>query len=448
MSGTVDVRKRLPLALVVAATPLVLLAQEPRQWTFDDTPAMGSRADGLSGKALVVAAGASASYDVAGACTREGTLSFYYRLPAEGDEDGLTIVRLGEHALTYEKRRLRWYRPADGEAGRKASIPVHSALSRERFVLIEVGWSVKQRAVIFAAGRLVSWMGTFELPETENDSVKLVLGPGTFDEMQLEPDATAAGGRYRGVLVLERLDRPDLPQYWKWYNRGGIGVRLIPGFNGTSGAMATPPSIDRYVRFQLPLGYFRVSEDMWLCGAFYSGNGHAAHCMVRTWPKLEKHPNHWLRRSIPAGKWHAEKIPLARFALVPGHIAQGVSFGSYKVGERYVAADNVCLIRGRDTIAPKKVPHLEAKASATGVHLKWARTTDDICVVGYVVFWSNVPKFERSDDEVVCRTLDTSFTHEYVTHAGTWYYAVAAIDLFDNVGPISDVVCVTVGGLP
>ena len=69
-------------------------------------------------------------------------------------------------------------------------------------------------------------------------------------------------------------------------------------------------------------------------------------------------------------------------------------------------------------------------------------------MAGYVAFWPNVPKFERSDDEIVCRTLDTSFTHEYVTHAGTWYYAVAAIDLFDNVGPISGVVSVAAGGPP
>jgi hypothetical protein len=258
--------------------------------------------------------------------------------------------------------------------------------------------------------------------------------------MRLEPDVEASGARYKGVIFQVRFDGEKIDSRVRHYNRK-LKWKRIPGYNGSRAALCSPRQGGRYFSIHVPMGSFRVTGDTWLCAAWLTSNGRASNCMVRLWPERKKHPNHWLRRSMPANRWNPKKLPLVRFGLQEGFIATGVSFGSRGPGERHVAVDDFCLIRGADTRPPSAVPALKAQTTPDGgVRLSWGHAKDDICVAAYIVYWANVPELEQSEDEIVCRTSGTEFTHAFVPHPGDWYYAVAAEDLFGNVGPPSRVV--------
>jgi hypothetical protein len=155
--------------------------------------------------------------------------------------------------------------------------------------------------------------------------------------------------------------------------------------------------------------------------------------MVRAWPKMEKHPNHWLRKKLPPGEWHAVRTPLERFSLKYGSLVSQISCGSMGREERWLATDNFCIFRGKDTTPPDKVEGLTATVT-DGIRLNWEPASDDICIAGYRVFWSNVERFELSKHETIATTLNREFTHRFITHPGNWYYTVAAVDLFGNIG--------------
>ena len=456
-----DVRCLVLIALIAAPA---FAAPPAIEWSFDERPvgisngkeitaeATGEvRLDpkGVSGSAL----NSRAAFQVPAAFAADATLSFHYRLPpkpadkkaAQKQYEQLRIVSLGEHVLTYEKNRLRWYRPGKGEGERKAWLPKHSFLTPKKFVLLEIGWSAEQGCFLFADGLAVARMDAPHLSRPETPTVRLSFENGAFDSARLEPDATKSGARYTGVISAERFDGDKLPQLWAWYNRGkwkgDDALKHIPGFNGSKGAVATPTKDGRYFSMYCPVGFFRVTDDTYLCAAVFATNGSEQTCMVRAWPKVTpdgRHVNHWLRSKNPPGKWTPKKTSLARYKLPSGYIAQGFSFGARGPAERSIAIDNVVLFRGKDETPPAKVAGLKAVENDEGVKLTWKPAQDGDCVAGYVVYWSNVPKFRFDDGEVAGRTLDLTFTHKHVTHAGTYYYAVAAEDLFGNRGLASD----------
>jgi len=431
------------------------------EWTFDEglngrsgetvlapteRPGTAEQPEGVFGKALTVSPRAPVTYSVSSDFMRECALSFYYKLPPAPEKDGhqkVVILRLGDQVLTYELHKRLFFYTQTAAAKRPNGVALHrDQLRDDEYVLIELGWAPDQPSYIFIRGIASTWMRGLVASEATDSAVPLTLVEGTFDEMRLEPTVEASGARYRGVLRRLDFEAEEFDSYLLFRNRHRWKDKLhrIPGHNGSDGALKTDEAEGRHISVSLFLGYFRVTEEMYLCGAYRASNGNATRTFVRTYPrKLEHHPNYWLRTRIPKDKWHVEKTPLSRWGLKPGHLAEGVTFGSGGRGRRHLAADNVTLVRGRDTVLPDKVARLTAEETETGgVRLEWRPAQDNVCTAGYAVYWSNVPKMTLDDDEIVGRTLDTTFTHEMITHAGTYYYAVAAVDVFGNVGPAAD----------
>ena len=437
------------------------------EWTFDgdldgrsgeavlaptERPETAEQPKGVSGKALTVSPRASVTYSVSGDFMRECALSFYYKLPPAAKKDGhqkVVILRLGDHALTCEQSKRLFFYAQTAAAKRPNGVALHrDQLRYDEYVLIEFGWAPDQPCYIFIHGIASTWMRDLVMPKATGDAVPLTLVAGTFDEMRLAPNVESSGARYQGVLRRLDFEAEKFDSYLLFRNRHNWKDKLhrIAGHNGSDGALRTAEAEGRHISVALFLGHFRVTEEMYLCGAYRASNGNATRNSARTYPKkLEHHSNYWLRGDIPKDKWHVEKTPLSRWGLEPGYLVEGVTFGSGGKGRRYLAADNVTLVRGRDTVPPDKVTSLKAKETAAGgVKLHWQPAQDNVCTAGYVVYWSNVPKMTLDDDEIVGRTLGTTFTHEMITHAGTYHYAVAAVDVFDNVGPAADAVRVEI----
>lgn len=451
------------LLLAVLAAFLTMARPAPAQpqpchWSFDGTlsgkmgdatiaPAEGSSAAtwcaGVEGKALAVA-GKPVSFRLPAACAAEGAISFHYKAPAAAKANAgrLEILRLGSRRLLYDRRRLVW---VEGEQPYKSWSPSHSFLSAGKFVLIEIGWSAAQGCWIFVNGLAVTRMEgwTPELPTGE--TVTLCFVEGVFDEARLDPDARASGARFRGVLVREDFEN-GLTEEWRSVNRAN-DVRLIDGFNGSKQALAGPVRAGPHFSIYLPLGFFRVTEDLRLCAAVRSSNGKLSTCLVRIWPGAEamkEHVNNWLRWDVPREEWTPQRLPIVRWGVKPGWIVQGLSFGSIGPEERYVAIDNVCLIRGDDTTPPAQVRGLKAVVKDGAVALSWLSAQDDVGLAGYDIHWSNVPALWLDDRDRIATTPKPEFRHEFIPHAGTYYYAVSAVDLFGNVGSASAAVKVEI----
>lgn len=451
---------RYVLGLVALLFGLLPTTAHPQalQWSFDgalagkmdevsigavDGQAGAAWCDGVLGKALVASA-KGVRFEVPATFAESGALSFYYRLPAAGAKaDRLELLRLGAYRLLYDRRRLVW---VEGDRPGKEWSPRHSFLSGDRFTLIEIGWSAEQGCWIFADGLVATRMEGWTPAQAIGDKVALSFVEGVFDEVRLETDARTAGARFRGVLVRESFEK-GLSDEWRSVNRAN-DVRLIDGFNGSRQALAGPAKGGPHFSIYLPLGFFRATEDMHLCMTVRSSNGKVSTCLVRSWPGAEamkEHPNNWLRWSIPSDAWTPEKVPLARWGVKPGWIVQGVSLGSQGPEERWFAVDNVCLLRGADRTPPAQVAGLKAEVKEGAVRLSWQPAQDDVGVAGYVVYWSNVPQMWLDDRERVAQTVHAEFLHDAIPHPGTYYYAVAAIDLFGNVGKASAPTKVDVG---
>ena len=456
------------LAAWTVATP-VLAAEGVIEWPLDGsaegrcakatlkpTSAVAGSAwvPGASGKALSVPSGKPVTWNVPVSYLRECALSFRYKLPPSPEKGRawgmrkLAILRWGDHVLGYELgRRLVFYPETIGARKFGAVTLELGALRDDRFVMIEIGWSDEERCQVFVHGIVATWMRKPIKIKAAGPTVSLTLLAGTFEDMRLGPRIQDAGARYRGILAAHRFEAAKLPSYLLFRNRGHWKgkLRRVPGFNGSAGAIRCDEANRRHIGISLFLGSFRVTEDMYLCGAFFSSNGRVTRTFVRVYPrKLKHHPNYWLRGRIPKAKWTAERIPLSRWGLKPGHLADGLTFGSVGKSNRWLAADNVTLIRGKDTTPPAKVTGLKLRQTDGGIHLTWKPATDDVCVGDYVVYWSNVPKMTLDENEVVGTTLDRQFTHTRIPHFGTYYCAVAARDLFGNVGPASEKVKVEI----
>ncbi len=454
--------------LVVFAATCTFAAPAKIEWTFDNdlngreekkalvptlAPPSLALFEGVSGKALNVTSKAPVTYSIPAAFVRECALSFYYKLPrhnADSKRKGaekVVILRMGDYALTYEANKRLFFHT--GEAERPNGVALHrDQLREDEYVLIELGWSREQPCFIFIRGIASTWMRNLVSPKVNGESVDLTLVAGTFDEMRLGPNVETSGARYRGVLAKLDFESEKFDSYFLFRNRHHWKDKLhrVRGYNGSQGALKTDEAEGRHISVSLYIGYVRVTEEMYLCGAFRSSNGNATRLFVRTYPrKLEHHPNYWLRFSTPKDRWFVDKTPLSRWGLKPGYLVDGVIFGSGGKGRRFLSADNVTLVRGRDTVRPDKVTSVRARETdAGGVELNWHPARDNVCTSGYVVYWSNVPKMTLEDEEVVGRTHATSFTHDRIPHAGTYYYTVAAVDVFGNIGPAADAVKVEV----
>lgn len=394
---------------------------------------------GIGGKALLVN-GLPVTLEIPPAFVQKGALSFYCRLPAKLPER-LEVLRLGGFTLTVVRRQLFWLREGHtAEQEKKAWCPRQSWPSEEQFVLIEIGWAEGQPSFLFINGLLTTRMEPAEAPATPAASLSLLAG--AFTAMRLEDDETQAGARFQGVLAREDFES-GAPEPWKTANKSLPG-RLLEGFDGSRYAFASPVKAGGYFPLQAPFGYVRVTEEMYLCGAFYATDGKVQSCLVRTWPKLTQHPNNWLKWESDPAQWTPTAIPLLRWKVKPGWIVDAISLGSAGPAERYLAMDNVCLLRGRDTEPPSQVTGLKADVSREGVRLSWQPASDNVCVAVYRVYWANVPTLRCDASEVVSLTLQREFKHEMIPHPGKWYYAVAAVDLFGNVGKPSDTVAVDV----
>ena len=463
-----EVKQILLRAVVAFATSGAFADPAEIEWTFDaglngrageallapsGAPTKPTQPEGFSGKALTVSPETPVTYSVSAAFMRECALSFYYKLPRPPKDakpkgaDKVVILRMGEYALTYElNKRLFFYA---GGTERPNGVTLHrDQLQADEYVLIEIGWAPDQPCYIFIHGLASTWMREPVSPKVAGDTVDLALVAGTFDEMRLGPKVESSGARHQGILARLDFEGEEFDSYLLFRNRHHWKdkLRRIPGYNGSRGALKTDEAEGRHIAVSLFLGFFRVTEGMYLCGAFRSSNGRVTRNLVRVFPRrLEHHPNYWLRDTIAKDKWHVEKIPLSRWALKPGHLVEGMSFGSTGHGRRYLAADNVTLLRGKDTVPPAAVKGLKAEETdAGGVKLEWQPAQDDVCTAGYVVYWSNVPKMTLDENEIAGRVQILTFTHERIPHAGTYYYTVAAVDLFGNVGPAADAVKVEV----
>ena len=424
--------------------------------TFRPTAAVAKSAwvAGVSGKALAIAPGSPVTYNVPVSFLPECALSFNYRLPPAPKKGGawggrkLAILRWGDHVLSYELgRRLVFYPESVGARKFGAVTLELGALRDDRFVTLEMGWSDEERCQIFVHGIVATWMRKPIKIRSAGSTVPITLLAGTFDGLRLEPKVQAAGVRYRGALATHRFEAKQLPSYLLFRNRHYWKgkLRRVPGFNGSAGAIRCGEANRRHIYMGLFLGSFRVTEDMYLCGAFFSSNGHVTRTFVRIYPKkLKHHSNYWLRGRIPKAKWHVERTPLSRWGLKPGYLVEGIAFGSVGKSSRWLAADNVTLVRGKDTTPPAKVTGLKMKQTDEGVLLTWQPAFDDVCVADYVVYWSNVPEMKLDENEIVGKTLGREFTHTRIPHFGTYYYAVAARDLFGNTGPASEKVKVEI----
>ena len=444
--------------LLLSVLSAALLAVQPARaqplpchWSFDGKlagrmgdapvdPVEGLTAatwcDGVQGKAMAVT-GKPVSFRLPAAYATNGALSFHYRAPAASETKGdrLEILRLGDRRLLYDRRRLVW---VAGEQPFKNWSPSHSFLSADRFVLVEIGWSAEQGCWIFVNGLAVTRMDNWTPEKPAGETVTLAFVEGVFDDVRIESDARACGARFRGVLVREDFEK-GLSDEWRAVNRSN-SPRMIEGFNGSKQALAGPLKAGPHFSIFLPLGFFRVTEDLRLCATVRSSNGKISTCLVRVWPGAEamkEHVNNWLRWDVPPEEWVPQRLPIARWGVKPGWIVEGLTFGSTGPEERYVAVDNVCLIRGDDTTPPAQVGGLTTVVKDGAVLLAWQAAQDDVGVAGYNVYWSNVPAMRLDERERIAVTLKPEFRHESVAHAGTYYYAVSAVDLFDNVGKAS-----------
>jgi hypothetical protein len=446
------------LATLLSAVPLAQALPLACHWTFDgaltgrmgDVPveAFDGQADarwceGVQAKALAVT-GNGVSFRLPAAYAAAGALSFHYRISpaAKGQGERTEILRFGGRRLLYDRGRLLW---VAGESPYKNWSPRHSFLSADRLVLIEIGWSVEQGCWIFVNGLAVTRMEGLSPEEPAGETVTLTFVEGVFDEARIEPDARASGARFRGLLVREDFEK-GLTEEWREANRMNA-PRVIEGCNGTKQALAGPIKAGPHFSIYLPLGFFRVTEDLRFCATVRSSNGKVSTCLVRTWPGAEamkEHVNNWLRWDVPPEEWTPQRLPIVRWGVKPGWIVQGLSFGSLGPEERTVAVDNVCLIRGEDRTPPAQVEGLKAVVKDGVVSLAWSPAQDDVGVGGYNVYWSNTPAMWLDERERIAVTIKPEFRHEFIPHPGRYYYAVSAVDLFGNVGKASAVALVEV----
>ncbi len=391
---------------------------------------------GPEGKALSVSEKSPASAPVVAAQVEQGALSFYYRPP--GGARSIEILRLGEYQLLLQNGQFLW-QPGAAKAGKPWSAAKWA--SDGNFVLVEIGWEPGQAALVFINGLLLTRMD----PPAEAHappSPQLTLLNGTFARVRLESDPALSGTRYKGVLVLETFDEGKFNAVYEAHNHD-TGARIVPGFDGSSGAIATPVKDGRYFSIWLPLGYFRVTEDTYLCGAWYSTSGEMNRSFVRILPLPAQ--NHFLHEKLTKDQWTVLRTPVMRFGVEAGWIVNGLALGSSKPGERWLAADEVCIFRGAKKSAPTTVTSLSVAEKDGNAVVTWGTAHDEVGISSYQVFWSNVREMDGRESELIAQTLTRSFTHELIPHAGEWWYSVAAIDAFGNRGPLAPPVRVMIG---
>lgn len=441
-----------PLAYIVLLFMVPVMAGQvgpwpAMEWSFDQDIFLQTK--GVVGNALTVSPSAPITHAVPAPSEVRGALSFHYRLPTVpagskailGKTRPVEILRLGELRLMYQlNRRLYWYVP-EADARPKGSIYKLGVLSSERFVLIEIGWGPDHSPRVFVNGITVTAMPLAAASAAGEGTIDLTFTEGVFDEVRLEADPARSGARYRGVIVRFDFEAAELDSYFVFRNRSfwtKEQLEFVPGHDGSQYALATPTSAKSHTRLCMYLGAFRVTDDTYIAGAWWVNGGTLIRSINRQWPRSSESPHHRIRGSTPKDGWLVDRLSMATWKLKQGMLVEGIDLGSSGKVPRRIVVDNICLYRGVDETPPQRVTGVTAEPEGDGARIAWKPSSDDICVAGYVVYWSNVPQVRQKDSVVVGRTREHVLVHDRITHAGTHYYAVAAVDVSGNVGALSE----------
>lgn len=155
-----------------------------------------------------------------------------------------------------------------------------------------------------------------------------------------------------------------------------------------------------------------------------------------------------------AGKWHTITARVVDFVRGDVHARVGEAFDGFCVritstgwGWRRLWVDNLVIYEGPDTPPPAAIAALKAVQRGPRIELTWEEPADDTAVVSYGVHRDRERGFAPTDETLIARTRERTFS-DVPGAQGPWFYRVRASDYGGNVSEPSRAASVTVAVSP